>query len=153
MNRVLAFLFFMLFLSAFALIMLNDMRDIRSAQEEDSADQTVHTIISGDWRPVSQTATGPQAPFINFARDGTIYGFGGCNSFSGHYVATDTTLDIEPLKLSRKACPEPVMQREVSFIREVESAKSYNIDGTTLILGSINDTHLQLGLVTRGDSP
>lgn len=123
MNRILAFLFFMLFLAGIAFMMLQNMAGSKSTESSTTA-----TIISGAWQRSGTAAN------VQYQVDGKVTGFGGCNNFFGTYVATDTTIDVGPLGSTRKACPEDIMSAEYAFMQAVESAATYKIAGETLTL-------------------
>jgi heat shock protein HslJ len=145
LNRVIAFLFFMLFLAAIAFIML------RNLQTRD--DRTNFSIVGGEWRLDDKRLT--------FRPDGKIGGFAGCNRFFGNFVATDATLDIGPLGSTRKACPAPLMERERDFLHALENASRYAIadrqlslqdtagNGITLSLGDTSEDPLPAGSSDR----
>lgn len=132
MNRVLAFMFFMLFLAGMAFLMLRNMQSV-----QDMSEQKNLTIVDGEWQRGEQS--------ITFSTDGTVAGFGGCNRFTGSYLATDTTIDIGPLAATRRACPEPVMDDEMAFFRLLESVDRYDISGRTLTMQDPDNNELSLG--------
>ena len=55
---------------------------------------------------------GQQARFVSFAGEGRIFGFGGCNRFSGDYLQSADKLMIKPLASTRIACEEVPMKKE-----------------------------------------
>jgi heat shock protein HslJ len=138
MNRILAFLFFMLFLAGIAFMMLQNMAGSKS-----TGDSAAATIVSGAWQQPGTTAT------VQFQVDGKVTGFGGCNNFFGTFVATDSTIDIGPLGSTRKACPENIMTAEFAFMQAVESAVTYNIVRETLTLVTQNGQQLDLTLANQ----
>jgi heat shock protein HslJ len=138
MNRILAFLFFMLFLAGFAFMMLQNM-----AGSKYTGDSAAATIVSGAWQQSGTTAT------VQFQVDGKVTGFGGCNSFFGAYVATDTSIDVGPLGSTRKACPEDIMSAEFIFMQAVESAVTYKIVRETLTLVTPDGQQFDLTLAIQ----
>ncbi len=45
-----------------------------------------------------------KAPYIRFAKDGKIGGFGGCNSFFGEVSVTETAIDFIKIGATRRFC-------------------------------------------------
>ncbi len=145
MRQAYGFLFFMLFLAGFAFVTLKNLRSAESQRNAEGNGDRI-TIISGPWNASSgSTGTGQQT-FVQFHADGKISGFAGCNRFFGSFVATDSTLEVGSLATTRMACPQAVMQQEMAFLGEVESATTYVIAGLTMTLTSENGTLLQLNL-------
>ncbi len=129
MNRVLAFLFFMLFLAGLSFVLL---RDVGSRAQQAAA--TANSITSGAWQLPFSTARNSEVAYVEFKNDGTLTGFGGCNSVNGTYIATDRTIDVARIAVTRKACPPLVMRAESAFVGTLESAVAYQIVGSTLTL-------------------
>ena len=51
---------------------------------------------------------------VEFASDGTLTGFGGCNNYSGTFqAATDGTMSIGPLATTRMACASQISAAEM----------------------------------------
>jgi heat shock protein HslJ len=73
-------------------------------------------------------------PTAMFGADGQVTGSGGCNSFSGPYRSTSTTLTIGPLASTRIACEQPVMDQETAYLAALERAATYRFDGGRLVL-------------------
>ena len=134
MNRVLAFLFFMLFLAGMAFLML---RNMQSMQDMNSDTQNI-SILSGEWRAGEQS--------VAFTADGRVTGNGGCNRFQGNYVATDKTVEIGPLAATRMACPQEIMDLESAFLAALQAVSSYSIAGRTLQLTTDDGQILELNL-------
>jgi heat shock protein HslJ len=61
-----------------------------------------------------------------FAADGSLSGFGGCNNYSGPYQAgTDGTMKIGPLATTAMACAEG-MDQETAFLNALQTASSFS---------------------------
>jgi heat shock protein HslJ len=61
-----------------------------------------------------------------FAADGSLSGFGGCNNYSGTYQAgTDGTMKIGPLATTAMACAEG-MDQETAFLNALQTASSFS---------------------------
>jgi heat shock protein HslJ len=73
-------------------------------------------------------------PTAMFGSDGQITGSGGCNTFSGPYQSTATTLTIGPLASTFKACDQPVMDQETAYLNALQQTSSYRFDNGRLIL-------------------
>jgi heat shock protein HslJ len=71
-----------------------------------------------------------------FDGNGGITGFAGCNNYISSYTITNGAIAIGPGVSTRKFCaqPEGVMDQETEFLRALETADTYTIDGNTLIL-------------------
>jgi len=135
MNRLFAFLFFMLFLAGFALVSLKKMNRVPPARENIS-------IVAGEWH-----AADP-ARFVRFSVEGTVDGYAGCNRFFGSFLATDQTLEVRPLGSTQMACADPDMKLENDFIADINSARTYQIAGRQLILTADDGTETRLQLLS-----
>ena len=61
-----------------------------------------------------------------FAADGSLSGFGGCNNYSGTYQAgTDGTLKVGPLATTAMACAEG-MDQETAYLTALQTANSFS---------------------------
>ena len=74
------------------------------------------------------------APTLHFGADGQATGNAGCNSFFGPYRASGNSLSVGPLGSTSRLCPDPegLMEQEAQFLRTLQSAASFRIDGNTL---------------------
>lgn len=77
---------------------------------------------------------GDAARYVSFAGSNRIFGFGGCNRFSGTYQQNDTELTIAPLAATRKACEPDVMSREDAFLTMLQKVRGVRVDHTLLLL-------------------
>ncbi len=82
---------------------------------------------------VQSIQTGTQ-PTAMFGADGQITGSGGCNSFSGPYQSTSTTLTIGPLASTFKACDQPIMDQETAYLNALQQTSTYRFDNGRLVL-------------------
>lgn len=73
---------------------------------------------------------------LNFGADGIVSGNSGCNTYSGGYTSTDTTLKVEPLASTRMFCESPagVMDQEALYQTALQNAATYDISGNTLTI-------------------
>jgi heat shock protein HslJ len=78
----------------------------------------------------------------DFGRDGTLSGNGGCNDYNATYTVTGNEIAIGPISSTMKACsdPEGVMDQEIQYLTALESAATYQIEGTVLELRTEDGT-------------
>lgn len=79
-----------------------------------SARRAVPTLDPSNWEIIlvdGQAVTG--RPNIRFER-GRVSGSSGCNSFSGAFHRTGTTLSFEPVIATQMACPNPLGAQEAA---------------------------------------
>lgn len=131
MKAIFGFGFFMLFLAAFAFVMLQGRQ--LSAPGGGGAELTGVT-----WRPATvggRTIAEDSGMHIRFEVDGSIKGHAGCNSFFGALEQTSTGLAVGPLGATRMACPEEIMKRESAFLAAVQKTTDFSSsrDGTNLL--------------------
>ncbi len=67
---------------------------------------------------------------------GNVSGSAGCNIYNAGYTLSGSSLTIDPPASSFKACEEPVMQAEQSYLTALESTQSYQIFGDQLLLST-----------------
>jgi heat shock protein HslJ len=75
-----------------------------------------------------------------FSEDGNLAGSAACNQYHTTYLVNDSQIEIGPVATTRMMCPEPVMQQEMDYLNALQSAASYEIQGSDLILFNANDT-------------
>ncbi len=75
--------------------------------------------------------------------ENSINGNAGCNTFFGTYNLAGDMLSIPgPIGLTRMMCEEPVMQIEQAFLKGLENAESYHINGNQLVISTITGSLL-----------
>ena len=81
-----------------------------------------------------------------FKADGRVTGSAGCNDFASNYTQIEDTITISVPAMTRKTCddPEGVMLQETSFLSNLTTVSSYQIEGDELHL---SDTDGNLVLV------
>jgi heat shock protein HslJ len=86
-----------------------------------------------------------------FEEDGTVFGSGGCNNFSGGYTVDGDQIAIGPLAMTMMFCAEPegVMEQEMAFGAALESAATFSIQGDQLELRTA-DGALAASFVSAG---
>jgi heat shock protein HslJ len=70
---------------------------------------------------------------VEFKPGGEISGNGGCNRFFGGYTIAGNTIKIGPIASTRKGCPG-ILRLETAFFATLEAAKTFQRDGSTLVL-------------------
>ncbi len=78
---------------------------------------------------------------VEFGADGQANGSAGCNNYFGPFTQGDGTIAIGPLAGTMKMCAEPagVMDQEAQFLKALESAAVYQLDGDRLDLRTAED--------------
>lgn len=89
---------------------------------------TAESIVDRTWRvqtPANPSDATVSGPTITFSGDGRIHGSAGCNRYFGSYVRGESgALRITPQGMTRRACSEPVMQAEGSFLEALAAVRS-----------------------------
>ncbi len=81
---------------------------------------------------------------LAFDAEGQAKGSAGCNSFFGGYTAADGDFAIGPLGSTMMNCEEPIMQQEFAFLRVLEAATTYAVDGDRLEIAAPDGQVLNL---------
>jgi heat shock protein HslJ len=81
---------------------------------------------------------------LAFNAEGRVAGNAGCNQFFGSFAKGaqgDGAITIGPLASTKKLCPAPegVMEQEAQFLKTLESAATYRMDGDRLELRTKDD--------------
>lgn len=91
------------------------------------------------WKVTSLAGTAPLTEHpITFAIDaeGQINGNASCNRFGGACQFGPGTMEVGPLRTTRRACEPDIMQQEQKFLSLLEAASSWEISESTLVLRS-----------------
>jgi len=99
-----------------------------------SMEITVNASLPGaDWI-LSNTIPGTIIS-LNFA-NGTLSGFGGCNSYNGTYrvPGKSNNVQIDPITSTGALCSEEIMAQEQNYFTALQSAKNFAINGDSLTL-------------------
>lgn len=92
------------------------------------------TMVNNGQGAVSSVPSGVSAS-ITFQADGTVEGFGGCNSFSGGYSrGANDQIAIGPLLSTMKACGDPADTFEHQLLTALQSATKWSVTSGTLDL-------------------
>jgi heat shock protein HslJ len=72
----------------------------------------------------------------DFMEDGSISGNSGCNNFTGGYKVEGDQITIGPLASTMMNCsdPEGIMDQEANYLKTLQSAASYQVEGNVLEL-------------------
>lgn len=91
-------------------------------------------------------------PTVNFARDGSMTGRAGCNSYRTHFeLGDDGELNIGPVSTTRMVCEPAVMEFETRFLRALASVTNVEVRGENLMLWG---DHIEIVLSpTPADGP
>jgi heat shock protein HslJ len=97
-------------------------------------------LIGRDWsltgiEGFDTMPSGVATPTIRFGADGRLGGNTGCNSAGAAYTVDGDRLAIEALITTKRACLDPRgNELEVAYVRAVEAARRYRIEGGELQL-------------------
>ncbi len=69
---------------------------------------------------------------LEFPEPGKVVGRGSCNRFFGSAQISGTTITIGALGATRMACGEAVDHQETEYLRLLQAAERYELDGATL---------------------
>lgn len=72
--------------------------------------------------------------YIHFVADGSVYGYAGCNQFSGSWQQDNQRLVLGQLAVTMRACTEPLMQLEQVFLAQLAVADNYSQANSNLSL-------------------
>jgi putative lipoprotein len=73
-------------------------------------------------------------PTLFFYADGRVSAFGGCNTFSGPYWVSGSSISIGPLAGTLLACVDDISRQEATYLNAIQSAVSFESTLDTLIL-------------------
>ncbi len=102
----------------------------------------INGLTSGRWRLQSYSVPGVGSQTVlpgtevtaRFGTDGSLSGSGGCNNYSGGFMAFDETLRISGLTSSKALCTEPagIMEQENALISLLNQAAKMKISAGQL---------------------
>ena len=130
MKAMMGFAFFLLFLAGIALVMLQgrEMIQVGGSGAE---------LTGISWRLVSvgdEAIPEDAGLTLRFEVDGSIKGHGGCNGFFGSLQKSGSGIEVGPLGATRMACPEPIMNRETTFMNAVQKLRDFQSGGDGMSL-------------------
>jgi putative lipoprotein len=71
---------------------------------------------------------------LEFGTDGRVSGRGGCNRYGGTVQLNGASLIVGQLFSTKMACAPALMDQETKFLAALEATRSYQMDGTKLVL-------------------
>lgn len=81
------------------------------------------------------TPTGDAPLTVVFLADGMVGGSGGCNTYTGPYTVSGSSIAIGPLATTRAACPSAdATTQETQFLTALQAATAWAMDGTGVTL-------------------
>lgn len=87
---------------------------------------------------------------ITFAKDGSVEGSLGCNSFHGRATVSGSTITFGPLASTRKMCQGPEMELERAMLGVLDGRTQYKIDHRVLTLTAKNGKGLSASAPDAG---
>jgi heat shock protein HslJ len=90
------------------------------------------TLVEMDGQPLP---AGVEPPLIHFENE-QVRGFSGCNRFSASVKeAKPGEIEVGPAAATKMACPEPQMQLEQTFLKQLDAVTRYTYLAGQLVLG------------------
>lgn len=80
--------------------------------------------------------------FVQFHSKGRLIGHGGCNRLFAEYHADDGQIFVGPVAATRMACVDELMTIEAEIAAALESARTYQRSGNSLVLFGSDGTPL-----------
>jgi heat shock protein HslJ len=71
---------------------------------------------------------------IAFAEGGKVSGRGGCNRYFGTVEVSGEKLHFGPMGSTKMACPPALMDQEDRFLKALQDAERYKMDGAFLLI-------------------
>jgi heat shock protein HslJ len=73
---------------------------------------------------------------LEFPEQGKAVGQGTCNRFFATVAVTGDVIHFSDIGGTRMACPEPLANQETNYLKALERAQSFVIEGTSLAIHS-----------------
>lgn len=93
--------------------------------------------LAGAWRLEDLAGSGvidDAVATLEFNQPGRVSGRGSCNQFSGPVTVTGSTISFGPLVSTRMACAEAVMSQETRYLKAVQDAERFALEGPYLLI-------------------
>ena len=71
---------------------------------------------------------------LAFDNSGTVSGSSGCNTYSGAYTVSGTSLSISPLISTQMACEPDVADQEQLYLSTLQGAASFDLPAGQLVI-------------------
>ena len=97
------------------------------------------TLIGSAWRLEDLAGAGALdhvEATLEFPEAGRVAGLASCNRFFGYFETSGATLTIARLGATKKLCPPALMDQETKYLRALEGAERFVLDGATLAVYS-----------------
>jgi putative lipoprotein len=73
---------------------------------------------------------------LEFPPSGRVGGSGSCNRFFGSVRVTGDSIAISQMGVTQMACPDPIATQEADYLKALEAAERFEIDGANLLIYS-----------------
>lgn len=81
-----------------------------------------------------------QRPDLQFMDGNRVAGSTGCNRVNGPFQLDGSALRFGALAATRRMCPGPLMEVETTFLRALQSTRSFSVqEGALSLLGESGD--------------
>ncbi|MBX3030873.1 MAG: META domain-containing protein [Chloroflexi bacterium] len=110
--------------------------------------------ITGTWtleRIDGESVPAGVGAIATFGEDGSLTGFGGCNSFSGSYTIEGGLITVGPLAATLKLCPD-TSDTERLYLDALQGATTWSTTGGSLVLDGAGELVLSGEGVPGGDA-
>jgi putative lipoprotein len=118
----------------------NPMRvDLQLVRASSDAALALPTLVGSAWRLEDLAGTGTLDGIeatIEFPELGRVAGLASCNRFFGNFETSGASLTIARLGATKKLCPPALMDQEMKYLRALEGAERFVLDGATLAVYS-----------------
>jgi len=97
------------------------------------------TLIGSEWRLEDLAGAGTLdrvEATIEFPEAGRVAGLASCNRFFGYFETSGAMLTIARLGATKKLCPPALMDQETKYLRALEGAERFVLEGATLAVYS-----------------
>jgi uncharacterized membrane protein len=71
---------------------------------------------------------------LEFPETGKVAGKGSCNGFFGRVRISGSSISFASLGSTLMACMQPIMDQEAKYLKALEQAERFSIQGTTLLI-------------------
>jgi heat shock protein HslJ len=71
---------------------------------------------------------------LEFPEKGKAAGHGTCNRYVATVIVTGNVIRFNGIGVTRMACPEALANQEANYLKALESAESFVIEGTSLAI-------------------
>lgn len=106
-------------------------------------------LEGSEWGVVGDPESGGR--FISFAGQNRVFGFTGCNRFTGTYEQHEEHLTISPLATTKMACVGEGQAREAEFLDVLGKVRGVKVDHTLLLL--LDDKGSDIKTLIRRGAP